>query len=104
MKYSASIVLAFYTQSGLGGLTFEHQFHPTRRWRFDLAWPSYLVAVEVQGGLFCGGRHNQGAAMLREYEKLNHAAALGWRVLFCQPKDVCTMDMVRLVRQAIGQS
>lgn len=28
----------------------EHRFHPTRRWRFDFAWPDEKVALEVEGG------------------------------------------------------
>ena len=28
-----------------------------RRWRFDFAWPSHKVAVEIDGGIFIHGRH-----------------------------------------------
>ena len=28
----------------------EHRFHETRKWRFDLAWLKYKLAVEVEGG------------------------------------------------------
>lgn len=57
----------------------EYRFHPTRHWRFDFAWPARGVAVEVDGGQWKagGGRHNTDA----DREKLNTAAALGWRVL-----------------------
>jgi very-short-patch-repair endonuclease len=57
----------------------EHQFHPKRKWRFDFAWPERMVAVEVDGGQWkkWGGRHNRDS----DREKLNAAAALGWRVL-----------------------
>ena len=50
-----------------------------RRWRFDFAWPAALVAVEVDGGQWAprGGRHNTD----RDRDKLNHAAAMGWRVM-----------------------
>lgn len=50
-----------------------------RRWRFDFAWPDSLVAVEIDGGQWTphGGRHNTDA----DREKLNAAAALGWRVM-----------------------
>jgi len=57
----------------------EYRFHPRRRWRFDYAWPEYKVAVEIDGGQWKpgGGRHNTDA----DREKLNTAAAMGWRVL-----------------------
>jgi hypothetical protein len=51
-----------------------------RRWRFDFAWPALKVAVECDGGQhssYGGGRHNTDA----DREKLNAAAAMGWRVL-----------------------
>ncbi len=50
-----------------------------RKHRFDFAWPDCKVAVEVDGGQWRshGGRHNTDA----DREKLNLAAALGWRVL-----------------------
>jgi hypothetical protein len=63
----------------------EFRFHPTRRWRFDLAWEGLKLAVEINGGVWIpGGRHNRG----RDYEKLNAAAALGWCVLQFTPSEV----------------
>ena len=57
----------------------EYRFHPTRRWRFDWCWPDRRVAAEIDGGQWTagGGRHNTD----RDRQKLNTAAALGWRVL-----------------------
>jgi len=48
-------------------------------WAFDFCWASKRLAVEVDGGQWVphGGRHNTD----RDRDKLNHAAALGWRVL-----------------------
>ena len=59
----------------------EHRFHPKRMWRFDFAWPEYKLAVEIDGGTFIGGRHNQGIQFSKDCEKLNAATLLGWRVL-----------------------
>jgi very-short-patch-repair endonuclease len=59
----------------------EYRFHPTRRWRFDFAWPRFRVAVEVDGGAFVRGRHVQGAGSHGDRNKLNAATLLGWRVL-----------------------
>jgi len=57
----------------------QHRFHPTRRWRFDYAYPDARLAIEVDGGQYTprGGRHNTDV----DREKLNEAAKLGWRVL-----------------------
>jgi very-short-patch-repair endonuclease len=59
----------------------EHRFHPIRRWRFDLAWPDRMLAVEVDGGVFSGGRHVRGKGFEEDLMKLNEAALLGWKVL-----------------------
>lgn len=58
----------------------EHHFHPTRRWRFDFAWPQRKVAVEIEGGVWTRGRHTRGAGFIADCEKYNEAARLGWRV------------------------
>jgi very-short-patch-repair endonuclease len=64
----------------------ELVFAPPRRWRFDFAWPDALVAVEIDGGQWKagGGRHNTDA----DRDKLNHAAAIGWRVVRFSPQQV----------------
>lgn len=59
----------------------EHRFHPTRRWRFDLAIPEHRIAIEVEGGVWTRGRHTRGSGYLADLEKYNAAAALGWTVL-----------------------
>lgn len=59
----------------------EFRFHPTRRWRFDFAWPGHLVACEVEGGTWSGGRHTRGKGYESDCEKYNEAALLGWLVV-----------------------
>ncbi|MFH1744504.1 MAG: hypothetical protein ABIH23_36330 [bacterium] len=105
MKYKAEIVRAFYMQEGLPKPTFEHRFCD-RRWRLDVAWPEYRIAIECQGGLFLpgGGRHNRGAAMLKEYEKLNTLAQMGWSVIFVIPQDLCLVSTVEMVKRCMSES
>ena len=66
----------------------ELKFHPTRRWRFDRAFVAARLAVEIDGGLFIGGRHNRGIGMERDMEKIAAAMLLGWRVLRVSPRHV----------------
>lgn len=79
----------------------EYEFHRGRKWRFDFCWPDWDIALEVQGGLFVQGRHNQGAAMLQEHEKLNAAALDGWFVLYTTPKDVESGKVFELLGEAL---
>lgn len=100
--YNKEIVVAWFAEHGLMVVP-ELQFAPPRKWRFDFAFENQ-VALEVQGGLFIpgGGRHNRGAALLKEHEKLNSAAKLGWRVLYCTPQNLCMQETVDLVKGAIN--
>ena len=59
----------------------EFRFAPPRRWRFDLAWVELKVAVELQGGVRSGGRHNRPAGFAADCEKFSTAASMGWRVM-----------------------
>ncbi len=73
----------------------EYRFHPQRKWRFDFAWPLYKVAVEVDGGIHCRGRHVRGAGFERDAEKGNAAVMAGWRVLHFTPKHIRSSQAVR---------
>lgn len=79
----------------------ELVFYPGRRWRFDFCWPDALVACEVDGGQFAhgGGRHATDA----DRDKLNHAAALGYRVLRFSPQQIAAdpAGCVALIRRAL---
>lgn len=59
----------------------EYRFAPDRKWRFDFAWPDRKLAVEVEGGVYSGGRHTRGSGYIKDLEKYNRAAVLGWCVL-----------------------
>jgi very-short-patch-repair endonuclease len=85
---------------GLPTPTPEYRFHPTRRWRFDFAWPHHKLALEVEGGVFIRGRHSRGAGMVKDMEKYGEAAILGWRVLRVTPKQVRDGSALTLVERA----
>lgn len=80
------MLIDFIAQISLAGLSEpsrELRFHPTRRWRFDYAWPALRLAVEIEGGLHVrgGGRHNRAEGFQRDVHKYNTAVLLGWRLL-----------------------
>ena len=76
---------------------------PVRRWRFDLAWPECQIAVELEGSLFTGGRHGGARSSIRDVEKYNAAALLGWRVIRTVPAMVRSGAALVLVEVAFGQ-
>lgn len=66
----------------------EYQFHHTRKWRFDVAFPDYRLAVEVDGGGFVQGRHSRGLGMEDDATKAAEALLLGWRIFRTTPRQV----------------
>lgn len=100
MKYDKDIVIAWFAEHGLTASP-EYKFHPTRKWRFDFLFAN-RVALEVQGGLFSGGRHSRGASLLKEHEKLNNAACMGYRVLYCIPQNLCMQETLDMIREAVN--
>jgi hypothetical protein len=63
----------------------EHRFAPPRRWRFDFAWPSRLLALEIEGGAWVNGRHVRGRGYEADCEKYAEATLRGWKVLRVTP-------------------
>ena len=66
----------------------EYRFHPTRRWRFDLAFVKSKVAIEIEGGIWIMGRHNRGLGMIKDMEKYNEAMYYGSYMARFTPKMV----------------
>lgn len=79
----------------------ELRFHESRRWRFDYAFPSYKVAVEVDGGVWTGGRHINPSGYVNDMEKLNTAASMGWLVLRITTDDRFAIKTYDLIKNAI---
>jgi len=109
------LVLAYFREMRLPDAVPEFAFaaHIGRKFKFDYAFVGgERLAIEVQGGLFRvrgkdgllipgGGRHCQGAALVKEYEKLTLAATLGWRVIYVQPRDLLTLATVETIRECL---
>lgn len=79
----------------------EHKFHPVRKWRFDYAIPAALVALEVEGGVWTGGRHINPKGFLNDMEKYNTATLMGWSVYRTTPDDLYTGKTLTLLKTAI---
>lgn len=80
----------------------EHQFHPERKWRFDLAWPARKLALEVDGGTWIQGRHNTGSGFAEDCRKVSEAAILGWRIIRVTPVMVRDGLALSYVERALG--
>lgn len=70
-----------FSQSCTVPMVTEYRFAPPRKWRFDFAWVSVKVAVELEGATWAGGRHTRGSGYQADCEKYNCAVMEGWAVL-----------------------
>jgi len=76
----------------VAGCQLQYQFHETRKWRWDFAWPALSVALEYDGLVLVTGRdgrvqvtggHATLSGIRKSHAKANAAAINGWFVLRC---------------------
>ncbi len=72
--------LEAWEDHGLDGsdITTEYRFHPARRWRFDVAFPSMRIAIELDG---FGFGHQSKGQRRKDNQKANAAVLCGWTLL-----------------------
>lgn len=80
----------------------EFRFHPKRMWRFDYAIPAHKIALEVEGGVWTGGRHTSPKGFLGDMEKYNTATLMGWRVFRTTPDELYKLNTLNLLKTAIS--
>ena len=102
IHYKPEIVSAYFKSQGLPEPQFELQYIPNRKFRLDIGWEKLKVGIEIQGGVWLKAAHSTGTGIKRDMEKRNLGILAGWRVLECEPKDLCTLDMVNMVRTVIN--
>ena len=79
----------------------EYKFHPVRKWRFDYAIPKHKIALEVEGGVWTGGRHTSSTGFLKDMEKYNTATSMGWRVFRTTPDELYRLKTLNMLKNAI---
>ena len=74
-----------------------------RRWRFDFAIPARMIAVEIDGGGWVGGRHHRPLGATKDNEKMNTALLMGWRVFRFDWKAALDGTATSVLEQALRQ-
>ncbi len=82
----------------------EHRVCPERRFRFDWAWPSRKLALEVDGAVWVNGRHSRGTGIQTDCEKFSLAAIHGWRVMRVTTDMVRSGKALALVERALKEA
>lgn len=101
MGYIREVVINFYKEHGIN-LVPEYKFLPDRKFKFDFAIPELMIALEVEGGIWTGGRHTRPVGFKKDMEKYNLAASNGWLVLRTTPGEVCMEDTLEIVKKTIN--
>lgn len=90
------------TAAGLPAPVPEFQFHATRKWRADFAWPEAMVFVEIDGGTWTQGRHSRGKGYAEDCVKLNEAALLGYTVIRVTGEHITSGAALEWVSRALS--
>ena len=73
--------VALWRAAGGPPLETEVKFHPTRKWRADFAHADSRTLIEIEGGVFSGGRHTRGTGYVKDCEKYLAAWLLNYSVI-----------------------
>ena len=99
----AEETMAFHLRAA--GIAFDREVRiiPERRWRADFGFPGTRILLEIEGGVWTGGRHTTGAGFIRDAEKYNAAAMAGYTVLRVTTAQVESGEALTLVEKALGR-
>ena len=80
----------------------EFKFHPKRKWRADFHLVEKMILVEVEGGIWSGGRHTRGKGYLGDMEKYNAATMMGYRVIRFSTEQVKSGLAIQQIEKMVG--
>lgn len=81
----------------------EFQFCEGRKWRIDFYFEANgrRVALEVEGGVWTGGRHTRGGGFSGDMEKYNALAERHIFLLRCVPSDLMKLKTLNAVKTVL---
>ncbi|WP_180100925.1 DUF559 domain-containing protein [Acinetobacter sp. YH12151] len=80
----------------------EFEFHPKRKWRADFHLVGKKILVEVEGGIWSGGRHTRGKGYLGDLEKYNAATMMGFQVIRFSTEQVKSGLAIQQIEKMVG--
>ncbi|MDV7383513.1 DUF559 domain-containing protein [Acinetobacter baumannii] len=96
------VLLATHLRACKIGFEQEYKFHPERKWRADFLITGTKILIEVEGGIWSGGRHTRGKGYLGDMEKYNEAAMMGFTVLRFSTEQVKSGVAIKQIEQLVG--
>lgn len=82
----------------------EFRFNPERKWRADFHLIGTKILIEVEGGIWLGGkgRHTSGKGYLGDMEKYNSAQELGYSVYRYSTEQVKSGKAIEEIKRLVG--
>lgn len=80
----------------------EFKFHPSRKWRADFHLKGRMILLEVEGGIWSGGRHTRGKGYIGDMEKYNAATMLGYQVIRFSTEQVKSGLAIQQIEKMVG--
>ncbi|WP_313390438.1 DUF559 domain-containing protein [Acinetobacter sp.] len=81
----------------------EFKFHPERKWKADFHLVGKKILVEVEGGIWSGGRHTRGKGYIGDMEKYNAATMMGFQVLRFSTDQVKLGLAIQQIEKMVGE-
>ncbi|BCT88956.1 DUF559 domain-containing protein [Acinetobacter variabilis] len=81
----------------------EFYFHPDRKWRADFHLIDKKILVEIEGGIWSGGRHTRGKGYLGDMEKYNAATMMGFQVIRFSTDQVKSGHAIQQIEKMVGE-
>lgn len=81
----------------------EFEFHPERKWKADFHLVGKKILVEVEGGIWSGGRHTRGKGYLGDLEKYNAATMMGFQVIRFSTDQVKSGHAIQQIEKMVGE-
>lgn len=97
------MVISLWQQVVAAGLPepqVEEKVCEGRRWRWDLCWPEYRIAVEQMGGIWNGGKHVRAKGYENDCAKAAEGQLQGFVVLWVTTDMVKDGRALELIRRA----
>ena len=109
MNTGLDVVVLLCRANGLPIPEREQAFIPGRQFRADYLWRSRRVVLEIEGGIFRGGKgggtnvggHSSVRGILRDIEKSNLAQLAGYRYFRATPDQVRRGEIVSTLIEAL---
>lgn len=103
-----SEVLRQIELAGLPKPVEEYRFHPTRKWRLDLAYPLTKppLGIEIHGGIWLPqhggkGRHTTAKGFMEDCVKRNELGRLGWRLIEICDVHINSLQALKWIEDAL---